>query len=92
MMFDEYSNSEDLKELQEAVKAIAPDLKLSIFTLSEKKAIRAGLFILEKGNKAIINKLFALGFEKTLREKTHTNNYWDINEPITFRLRLEKWL
>ncbi len=91
-MFEEYSNSKDLEKLDAAVKAIGPELRLSYFTLKGDKAVRAGLFIMEKDNKKIINKLYALGFEKTRREKNCSDNYWSINEPITFRLRLEKWM
>ena len=91
-MFERYSNSKDLEKLQEAVSTIAPELKLSFFTLNGDKAIRAGILIEEKGNKEIINKLYALGFEKTRREKVPSNNYWSISESIKFRLRLEKWM
>ena len=91
-MFEEYSNSNDLEALDAAIKAIDPELKLSIFTLAGDKAVRAGLFIMEKGNKKIINKLYALGFEKTLREKSNRYNYYSLNESVTFRLRLEKWM
>ena len=90
MLLEKYSNSKDLVELEEAVKAIDPELRIARCTLNGNKVTRADVFVDEKGNKEKINKLCALGFEKNRREKANSFNPYSISEPLRYRVVLGK--
>lgn len=90
-MYKEYVNSSQIEELQKTLHSISPDLRLSRFALApgEKRAVAAGLYIMEKGNKHIIEKLLSMGFRKIHRERTR-NGYADMYDGYSFVLIFEK--
>lgn len=92
-MYKKYVNHSEIEELQKTLHSISPNLRLSRFSLApgeeKPRATAAGLYIMEKGNKHIIEKLLSMGFRKMHRERTR-NGYADMYDGYSFVLILEK--
>lgn len=71
-----YNNQREVDALQSYLYGIDTTLELTAFGTrhgsGENTATSAGLFIAEKGNKAIIQRLLRDGFRKVIRQKIST--------------------
>ena len=87
MNFEKYSNAEEIEAIETEIKAIDPDLKIAWLSHSGDRCDAVGVYVTEKGNKKIINKLLELGFTKRRREKIRSIGYL-YSEPTSFRVVL----
>ena len=91
--YTKYENHEQLAELDRQIKAIDPKLTFGGFGLDGNRVTSAFVSLLEKGNKPIIEKLLAIGFEKRWREKVKNTDYYDPKySGYQMRVRLAKYL
>lgn len=86
----EYENQKEIDELQKAIDAITPDIKLRYFSVCGNRALSAIVDIDQKGNKSTIDKLISIGFRKVARYKKPLPFYMPLSTKDTFVIRLEK--
>lgn len=71
-----YTNQKEVDALQSYLYGIDSGLELTAFSTrhgsGENTAISAGLYIAEKGNRPIIQRLLRDGFRKVIRQKIST--------------------
>ena len=71
-----FTNQKEVNALQSYLYGIDPTLRLTAFSTrhgsGENTALSAGLYIAEKGNKAIIQRLLRDGFRKVIRQRIST--------------------
>ena len=91
-MIDKYDNQDEIDELQQKLSEISPGLRVTGFTVWGNRAGTAFVYILEKGNKKVIDQLIALGFRKVRRQKVRTSDYWTLSATHTMEVVLEKAL
>ena len=93
MDYSSYENHEQLAELDRQIKTIDPNLGFGSFGLNGNRVTSVYVILLEKGNKPIIEKLLAIGFEKVRREKVKTDySYWMRYDGYQMRARLAKYM
>lgn len=90
-MIDSYKNQADVDKVKKLLESISPGLGISYYmTDNDFTTVHViGLFVPEKGNKEIINKLLSIGFRKIRRRKVETGHYWDIGASYTMQVVLE---
>ena len=93
MDFEKYDNREQLAELERQIKAIDPKLTFGGFSLNGNRVTVVYVSLLEKGNKPVIEKLRAIGFEKDWREKVKNNDFYNPQySGYQMRVRMAKHL
>lgn len=93
MDYTKYENHEQLAELDRQIKAIHPKMRFNSVGIVGNRVVSVSVLLAEKGNKPLIEKLMAMGFENKRREKIKT---YDLYHPrdISYRMqvRLTKYL
>lgn len=86
MISENYVNYEKVKEIEQQIKAIDSSLRINGYGLRDNRITDVMVYILEKGNKSIINELIKIGFEKSFREKIHDDPHYPKYDGYSFRL------
>lgn len=90
-MGDSYKNQADVDKVKKLLESISPGLRISYYMLDDEvdTVKNIGLYVPEKGNKEVINKLLSIGFRKIRRRKVESGHYWDLAAPYTMQVVLE---
>lgn len=90
-MFENYENQADVDKVKKLIESISPGLRISYYgTDNEFKTVHnIGLYVPEKGNKEVINKLLSIGFRKIRRRKVENGRYLDMAASYTMQVVLE---
>lgn len=91
-MIDKYENQAEIDELNRKLSEISPGLKVTGFTVVGNRVGTAFVWLLEKGNKKVIDQLIALGFRKVRRQMVRTSDYWTLSTTYSMEVVLEKAL
>lgn len=89
----EYINQKEIDAVAQALRAISPELRIEGVSSRGGKAFAVYLTIMEKGNKPLIDKLLAIGFQKAHRRKFDDGRIFGTQyDGYSFRLTLRKFL
>lgn len=88
-----YKNQADIDKVTQEIQTVQKDLALTRVTAGDDMvALSVGLSVMEKGNKAIIEGLKALGFRQIRREKVTERCVKSEYQGYKYRVILEKGL
>lgn len=86
-----YKNQADIDKVTQEIQTVQKDLALTRVTAGDDMvALSVGLSVMEKGNKAIIEGLTALGFRQIRREKVTERCVKSEYQGYKYRVILEK--
>lgn len=86
-----YKNQADIDKVTQEIQTVQKDLALTRVTAGDDMvALSVGLSVMEKGNKAIIEGLKALGFRQIRREKVTERCVKPEYQGYKYRVILEK--
>ena len=86
-----YKNQADIDKVTQEIQTVQKDLALTRVTAGDDMvALSVGLSVMEKGNKAIIEGLKALGFQQIRREKVTERCVKSEYQGYKYRVILEK--
>lgn len=86
-----YKNQEDIDKVTQEIQTVQKDLTITRVTAGDDMvALSVGLSVMEKGNKAIIEGLKALGFRQIRREKVTERCVKPEYQGYKYRVILEK--
>lgn len=86
-----YKNQADIDKVTQEIQTVQKDLALTRVTAGDDMvALSVGLSVMEKGNKAIIEGLKALGFRRIRREKVTERCVKSEYQGYKYRVILEK--
>lgn len=91
-MSDFFINQDDVDKVKKLLESISPELRIGYYVMDSdvKNVVRnIGLYVPEKGNKEVINKLLSIGFMKMRRRKVEDGHYWDLVANYTMQVVLE---
>lgn len=77
-MIDSYKNQADVDKVKKLLERVSPKLRISYYMTDDAfTTVRViGLYVPEKGNKEVINKLLSIGFRKIRRRKVENGHYY----------------
>lgn len=88
-----YKNQADIDKVTQEIQTVQKDLALTRVTAGDDMvALSVGLSVMERGNKAIIEGLKALGFRQIRREKVTERCVKSEYQGYKYRVILEKYL
>lgn len=90
-MDDTYKNQADVDKVKKMLESISPGLRISYYMTGHEFTTvqNIGLYVPEKGNKEVINKLLSIGFKKIRRRKVEDGGYWNMSATYTMQVVLE---
>lgn len=88
----EYINQREIDAVAEELRSISPELRIEGISARNGKAFAVDLTIMEKGNKPLIDKLLAIGFQRAHRRKFDDGRIFGTQyDGYAFRLTLRKF-
>ena len=89
-MVDNYKNQADVDKVKKLLESISPELRISCYETDYEFTTvhNIVLYVPEKGNKEIINKLLSIGFRKIRRRKVEEGGYWNMSASYTMQIVL----